>query len=554
MKQILLLTLFLCTHHISAQQVSYRINSEAKICEDSGETYIGAENWEIFQTDNDQITGTKKLLCFEYSESDRSFIPLGAEEGRPIFFETIEPLDLEVASDNIYSLSTSIRSHENLICDCVTECSQSICNEVKVILKGDINGISYRDTISALEAGIGNFNSTDNINFEPCFVTPSFDQTTIEKLIITVFPQQILPEYTIRINTFFFTDMEQNSIYIEDATFVNHIIPDQFRLGVAYVVGPTFFTELQEDFYFGHVKVLNPNQSDPTNNDFFYYDITPEDSTQQKIINIINTSFSQLVFQKDAQLRGALVALPDNDSLRHRVNLVNDGADMCFPPFVELIIGGEDAFRFRSGRLEFANDWSCMQFREDAKLVVETNAHLHYGKQGIGLLSLRPGASIAIEDNASMLFDGQLIMPDNNESLITITLEENQSLSFSSHASIKTFQPNAKLSIYMKGGNLDTSQLRPEYHQYLDIIYPEQLTSNPKSIVIYPNPASEILSIYVSDDNINSQAIIYDQVGNQAAEEINLSHRINEIDISGLQPGLYYIRHGSGEVIKVVVK
>ena len=554
MKTILSITFAIFFIHLNAQSVSINLNSEDKTCVESGTIYNGIDNWEVFQTDNNISSGTKTILCAEFQDADSEINISTAEEGKVIFIESIESLDIPITDNNIFSLSTLIMAPEELFCDCSTECTLDVCNEIIVIFKGDINGITLRDTISIMSSEFSNFNGVDRNIFESCFVTPPYDNLVIDKISISVFPQEIDASSYIKVNSLFFSDVEDYNFYFDDATFMNHVIPDAFRLGIAYVVRPTFFTEFQDAFYFGHIKVLNSNLRDPSNNEKFYYEITPEDSTAQKIINIINTNFSQLVFQKDAHLRGALVSLPDNDTLRHRVNLVNDGANMCIAGLVDLIIDNENEFRFKSGSIHFSNDMSCVQIRKKAKLVIDKGAYLHYGNNGIGLLSLRSGAIISIEDNAALYFDGELVMPDNNISKVTVKLNSNQSLKFSPSSKIKTYHPDAKLTIYMEGGHLDISQLRPEYYQYLDIIYPEQLTSNPKSIVLYPNPASEILTLFIEQENIGSTISIYNQIGNRMTNIIYLENRINEIDISALESGIYFVRHNTGDVIRLVVE
>jgi len=552
MRILLLLICIASQYDTIAQEGSYRFEDEEKTCAATGELYNGIANWEIFQTDNDLISGNRTIICAE-KLSPNLLVISNIAEGHPIFIESVEPLDIDIAADNIYNINTSIRASQDLICDCITECNQPICNEVNLIIKGEIGGSDYRDTfnIMVIETSSNNVNEEDFINFQSCFVTPSFENPAIDKITFTIFPEKTDAIEFVRIDNIEYRQVEFSSFYLENATFVNHIVPDFFRAGISYSVGPTFFTMTQDVFDFGHVKVLNPN---PLNDELFYYDITPEDSTQQKIINIINTPFTQLIFQRDAQIRGALVSAPNNDTLRHRVNLINDGANVCMPPFIELIMGGEDEFRYRSGTLDFANDWSCMQFRENAKLVVEKDAHLHYGNNGIGLLSLRPGASIVIEDNASLYFDGGILMPDNNEYPITVTLGPNQSLTFSDHSFLRTFQPKAKLTIYMEGGQLDISDLRSEYHQYLDIIYPEVPESLGAELIIYPNPTLGEFTIYVPEENLSSTAILYDQYGRKVIHEIILKDRMTNVNVSGMDRGVYFLRHSTGAVSKLIVK
>lgn len=67
---------------------------------------------------------------------------------------------------------------------------------------------------------------------------------------------------------------------------------------------------------------------------------------------------------------------------------------------------------------------------------------------------------------------------------------------------------------------------------------------NPATINIYPNPASDILHIYISkseDSNLRLTAQIL-SIDGKVMTEIHLNHGSNTIDISSLIAGVYTIK------------
>jgi hypothetical protein len=540
-----ILLLFL-TYNTIAQ--SFNFEEAQKICAETGDEYQGIENWEVYHTDNDLPSGNKTVLCATYSKSLNELEFKAQEAEKPVFIETIAPLASPLVPNEVYNLSSLIRAKKEAICDCSTNCSISSCNELTFIVRGELNSMVIRDTINLMsfETSNSQFNLYDRISFSSCLVTPPYENLTIEKIRFKLYPQSHEENSILQLLSI------QALINYLNYDFVNKVIPDSFISDDKYVVSPPFFIEFPI-FEYINVKVLNPNLMDNNLNENFYYDIVPQDSTQQNTIDIIMTDVTNFAFQRNAQLRGALVSSPGNDSLRHNVNLINDGANLCLSVIVDLIFGGENEFRYKSGSVNFANNWSCMQFKDQAKLIVNKNAYFHYGNNGIGMLSMRPGSSIVIEDNATLYFDGELIMPDNNESNISIILNENQTLEFSSSSKITTFLPLAKLTIYMKGGNLNILKLDSKYHKYLDIIYQNEEPITISEITAYPNPTSNVLEIHVPASVIGHTFKIFDHIGRLRIAPVDIENQITSLDVSDLDNGIYFASFSNGELLRFIV-
>ena len=69
-------------------------------------------------------------------------------------------------------------------------------------------------------------------------------------------------------------------------------------------------------------------------------------------------------------------------------------------------------------------------------------------------------------------------------------------------------------------------------------------------VVVYPNPASNIINIKTNDDVNNSSAILYNIMGIKV-DEVYINNNMATIDISKLANGLYLISVViNGEVTK----
>jgi hypothetical protein len=77
--------------------------------------------------------------------------------------------------------------------------------------------------------------------------------------------------------------------------------------------------------------------------------------------------------------------------------------------------------------------------------------------------------------------------------------------------------------------------------------------NNPAGVYISPNPATDVLYISVSGNQVLPDARIFDLTGREVSEPVSLNGGRAEIDISSLAPGVYVIQVG-GITRKVVVE
>jgi len=519
-------------------------------CPATNSTYPTYTNWDVYQTTDDTYQGTPIENCAPLNNQDLDISSF--EVLKPIFYVSDSDLNLELEPNTMYNFAGSVRANPSVLCDCSSSCNSTLCDEFTIFIEGTLDGAITFDTITLSNSLSNNFFGEKNQFTEACWVSSKLENQKITKIIFRVTPEEIFPDAYLKFNNIFIRNMDDESFFIGENTFINKVISNDNLTNVSYIVRPTFFLEeLVFDPTFGHVKVLHDLPGLASKENARYYDLIPEDSTNQKIINIINTEFSQLAFQDFTYLRGGLVSIAGNDTLRHRLNIVNDGADLCLPPFIEMPFASEDAFIFKSGTLNFGNEATCLQFKEKAKLIVAENAHLDYGNRGHGLLAFKPGGSIFLEEKASMHFDGHLIILGNNEKPISVSLKEGNKLSFGQDASIKAYQNEAVLTIYMEGGILDINDMDPQYYPNLNIVYPDQNTEK-SSILLYPNPTSESLNIQSIERCTDCSFTIYSSQGQAVTNEILLGKSSQVIDLASFEKGIYFLRVSNGEVLKFI--
>jgi hypothetical protein len=241
----------------------------------------------------------------------------------------------------------------------------------------------------------------------------------------------------------------------------------------------------------------------PSAADEYYIEAEPEPNTPDpKTINLQANWAHTLVFQPFVQLRGGLVA--GGDSVRHTVNLVNNGASFCLN-FVDLIFEGGDRYIHNGGDLDMNNSFSCMQFRRGSALRVGTGQTLHYGSNGSGMLALCSGGSLELEPGASLMVDCILNLSECNNDLppqqIYMDLLPGTRLAFTENARLTnrfSLGQQMKLNVRMLGGTLDDALLTPEDRAVINRIWPAPAPDFSENVSLAPNPFSENVGVQLN--------------------------------------------------------
>ncbi len=216
-------------------------------------------------------------------------------------------------------------------------------------------------------------------------------------------------------------------------------------------------------------------------------------SSQQETINLVVDFWQYLEIQPFTHLRGDLVE--GSDSIRHIVNLWNNGGSLCLN-FIDLIFNDGSQYRHgKGGTINMHNSFSCFQFRDGSALRVLEDATLHYGNEGAGMLALCANSTIVLERNATLLVDAVLNIAECDDATapthIYIDLPKSASLIFTENARLTNrFSQGQQMELHVRmlGGTLDDSRLSAEDKALIRRIYPAPSPVFADNFSLSPNP------------------------------------------------------------------
>jgi hypothetical protein len=276
----------------------------------------------------------------------------------------------------------------------------------------------------------------------------------------------------------------------------------EYDVNVAEVAtgGGSFF----ENFLLQYTAPTFPSAQDPS---YIIGSVTPN-TPEQQVINLVVDEFQTLEIQPFTYLVGALAE--GSDTLRHQVNLVNNGGDICLN-FVDFVMDGGEEYRHGSGTMSFNNAFSCMQFRNESALRVLEGASLHYGNNGAGMLALCAGGTIAIERNATLTVDCTLNLAECNDAIppqqIYMDLPAGARLIFTGQSRLTNRYSQGQqmlLNVRMLGGSIDDYALSLEDQALIRRIYPEPAPEFDDNVVIAPNPFGSTFTLtYIAGETEN---------------------------------------------------
>lgn len=504
---------------------------------DNTVSFTTTKKYTAYQTTDNTFNGpidSNYCVSLRYEEafSGLSFWPADFDLSRSIYIKAQindnEQIPLE--KDAVYMLEEDfLNSTDGLIFG--NDCPELICS-------GLIIGITIPDSTLTSDTTRWHVISGDSYDYNTCFATEKFEDQKLNSLIYKFTINPDLAEVA----------KDYSPPYINQLGDVQ-LITDLTNVDGNYVGGEYNVY----DYYFLSypIGVLKyDNLTYPSTSYFDYIDVSPNpNTTDVQIINLTINEGYTLLTQPYVQLRGAQV---EGDTLRHEVNLINNGGTFCVS-VAEMIFDGNTHYIFKKGAMDLYSPMSCLMFRNGASIEVADDGHLAYGKNGTGVLGLGSGGTIKIGKNASLTINNRVSIIKNPNSVysgdIYINLNKGSKLTFGQGASITNDEKSLSgghLCIYMNGGELDMSGLDDFSRQLIRLIYPEQEKTMSANMHVYPNPVQnsftvEIVSAEASTGEINitglNGAVIY-------TKKYELEAGINaiKIQIQDLKPGAYTIQ------------
>lgn len=500
-------------------------------------TFTTTKKYTAYQTTDNTFNGpvdSNYCVSLKYDEafSGLSFWPADFDLSRSIYIKAQindnEQIPLE--KDAVYMLEEDfLNGTDGLIFG--NTCPELICS-------GLIIGITIPDSTLTSDTTRWHVISGDSYDYNTCFATEKFEDQKLNSLIYKFTINPDLAEVA----------KDYSPPYINQLGDVQ-LITDLTNVEGNYVGGEYNVY----DYYFLSypIGVLKyDNLTYPSTSYFDYIDVSPNPNTADvQIINLTINEGYTLLTQPYVQLRGAQV---EGDTLRHEVNLINNGGTFCVS-VAEMIFDGNTHYIFKKGAMDLYSPMSCLMFRNGASIEVADDGHLAYGKNGTGVLGLGSGGTIKIGKNASLTINNRVSIIKNPNSVysgdIYMNLNKGSKLTFGQGASITNDEKSLSgghLCIYMNGGELDMSGLDDFSRQLIRLIYPEQEKTMSANMHVYPNPVQNSFTVEIvsAEATIGEIKILGLNGAVIFAKKYELENGINaiKIQIPDLKPGAYTIQ------------
>ncbi len=541
MKNVILLLLLFSSINLFSQNIPYNssyIAVDTTCAWDDDISFTTTVGWTAYQTLDDTYNGTiDSTICFSLKAIEGyggiSFAGNDFDTSRSLFIKAdlTELNKISMDADAAYLVYESFfYGIEGL--NTSVSCADLVCSAI-------ILGIQIPDSTLTSTTTRWQFINASAFESGFCFPTEKFDDQFLTDYIVKLTFNEIGAIDTIKkwsnpgleevYEPKLITDLTNSDGNYEDTTYVIKPwnIPEFYQVGIL---------KYDDPFY-------------PSTDHFDFIDVSPDPNPSVvTAINIEIDEYYTLLTQPLVQLRGGFV---EGDTLRHQVNLINNGGTFCLS-IAEMVFTGNTNYIFNSGKLEMYGPTSCVMFKSGAAIKVSDSSTLQYGNNGVGVLGLGSGGTIVLGNGASMFINNRVSLVKDPNSIysgdIYMNLNKGNILGFGEGASITNdakSETGAHLCIYMNGGTLDLSGLNEESKKLIRLIYPVPSEAFSEKINIFPNPTSEIFTAEIQIEKSQKITIQITDLNGKILQQQNadLIEGINAIKISvkNLEKGIFLV-------------
>lgn len=566
MKKTFLLLVLLC-HSVLALSQFLTVPGFSQIEQipcpfDANATIAQPLGWRLYQTTSGNWEGpVDSTRCISVTKvSGNAQVDLGQlNPTEPLFvrarldiFPPLSPFE----ANYVYSFLSSVQCDTALLQFDPLACNQDLCTGVFL-------GIAIPDAAgnpgaaTRFQTGFFSPYSTVSLNCSTCFPTEYFFDQRLREVILkfTFKPGVVLAGKTLRLD---FANLDPTFsppglVTAVNATPFQFVGNNTFEVNIQDAADPGGF--FVQNFLLHYDETTYPSAPFPS---YVEGQPMPNLPTPQTI-NLVVDPFQTLDIQPYVYLRGGLVE--NSSTLRHQLNLVNLGGDICLN-FTDVIFEGGE-YRHGGGRLDMNNAFSCFQFRKNSALRVLEGATLRYGNQGAGMLALCAGSALVLERDATLVVDCLMNLAECDDALppqqLYMDLPPGARLVFTDKAWLTNrFSQNRemRLNVRMLGGTIDDTALDAEERALIRRIYPEPAPDFTKNVQVYPNPfATEIQLQYLAAQDEVLQLVWTDIQGRVVLEESRPAQRgINVCQVQAPQMAGFYTLHVQGQTGSAVLK
>ncbi|WP_282774656.1 T9SS type A sorting domain-containing protein [Phaeodactylibacter xiamenensis] len=531
-------------HAQSLLENIYYNDLESRPCPyDESETVLWPVGWEVYQTTNglwDGPVDSTRCITVE-ADGFNPTIDLGQiDPDLSLFIRSTDILNALLIPSHIYLSASDVQPNTGSILKLGTGCPGGLCSGLitRINIPAEIPGERSHRTY---KAGIDG----DNVDFyaESCIATERFEDQFLETFVIKfTFDEEDLSGQVLRL---FFSDFV--GIYDEVSLFPELVFPDLSFDGDSYdaAIEEVVDGEPWAPNYLGvYADTTYPSVDQPS-----FIEAQPEtNTTTPQELNLYAGEYSNLRFQPFTQVRGALVE--GSDSVRHELNIINEGMDWCLGVIIDLVFDGSTNLIYGGGHLDFGGETACLMFLNGSKLEVQPGVDLHYGADGDGLLGLGKEGQIVLGKDSRLFINNRVVLwnhevsPDNQT---YIDLQPGNHLEFGPLSRLERVgvqETGILLNVYMNGGTLDDSGLSPEDRLLINRIYPDVAPRLLDNISIFPNPVgAELQWAYVADIAGTVQWSCHNALGKVVREGAASVSRGRNIFTAPLEvpSGVYYL-------------
>ncbi len=463
-------------------------------CPYDSSNFDGFLEWEGFQTTDSSYWGTRDTHCFGIAALPNAGLSIDQGSINPIYpFYVSSVLDssnkVALDSNGLYKLSFNIYANNGMINMLQgNNCPDGICNGVQI-------GIEIPDSAGTGHeirwySGAGSiFGNSMYVEF--CFATELFPQGNfIRHAYIKMSPDGPSVGVELYAYNILIEDMTQNTEKIRRI--------DAGWNGTNY---SAYLYPFSGACFCSNKMMIYNDTVHPGPNHQSFVEVFPSPNVAtQETIDVTIDPFSTLIYQPYTQMRGGLVL---GDTIRHIVNLVNNGGNICTYPFIDLVFQNGDGYRHTNGEVKMEGKMACMQFGKGSALTVTAGSHFVYGRPGHGMLAIRSNGKIVLEPRAEMVMHNIFSIGEYRDEIgpgkFSLHLKPGSKFTFGPDAMLTNensrFRESTMLDVYMEGGTLDDSNLSTEERALIRRIYPSPSAEFADNLQILGNPFSETLEI-----------------------------------------------------------
>lgn len=512
---LLLLFLFGLPIIIKAQYPNFNTNLITKAC-DGNEISI-YEHWSLYQTQNNTYNDTIINSCINVSNKGISVSNLDLNKKLFISWkaDNVKP-NRRINNNTLfytnYSLGADLSVFDTTVLPLLT-----------IIVEAKDTALGFEQKLT--HTFNGSFNHLGCIiQDEFCFPTQKYEEQYLEEVIFEItLLNTALPTTNISISDFTFYDLF-------DYTEVVDLKEVPFVEDSDTIVQLSIRDLAAEQGWSGNYFFLHNKEGIPSlqNQDVKFIRLRPNPEVRQKIILTLN-DYESLYFQ---EFTGIGTELVEGSDIVHHFTLEMDGGDMCLQS-AELVFEDDDLI-LKKGNISFADQFSCLMFKEKSEFILNENTQLTYGEHGNGLLGMQ-GGHIILKDGAQLTIDCPIVLKNSFQSDNRVYLKNNSKLNFTKNV---FFKEQGYLYIFGNKNQVDVSELNAKSRSKL--IFIEDIKNEEiKQLKIYPNPYQNdgFLNVIAPDHSI----VTIQNLNGQIISKKSVLD--SEIDPGYLHPGIYILKY-----------